>query len=297
MADTVRRLVFAAIGFIIVFIGLFFAFSPNINAPVLVSAVLVVAGGIIGFIGIINLRRLTPQQPHKTKKAPVIVVLALVAIIGGSWLLAMINSAWSLEPVFVRFFMQFPIHYFSPDIPPSLTGYITVIMVLFMLVSITIIGWVANGRDADSPTTPISKELPNSKYIKCPVCGNEEFIEYENYQEMIPYINFGQKSAILAGIYSYVCANCKAVLESGQFTPTQPVAGVKYISCANCGSTEYLETIVTRVKITNAPDLKNEDLNKSVSTIVCFKCGQPFVDPDEEPQKTKIYSEFSAASG
>ncbi|MEM3553556.1 MAG: hypothetical protein QW658_01200 [Candidatus Bathyarchaeia archaeon] len=299
MTDNAKRLVFAVIGSIILVVGLVFLFSTNV--PVSVLTMTLVTGGLTGFIIIINL----PAQQHKIIKVVTIVATALVLMIGGSWLLSIINPAWSLEPFFYRFF---PISFPSTDI--SLVT--TIAMLLFMIMGIVIIGWVYTSRPVVSPTiledpptkvqlkpTTPSKVQPKPTaspgYLICSVCGNEEFIEYENYQEMIP-LNSGQKLVILTGIYSFVCANCKAVLESGRFPSTQPVAGIKYISCANCGSTEYLQTIVTRVRVTDTPDPKVEDLNKSVSTTVCFKCGQPFVDPDKESQKTKKYLEFSAAS-
>ncbi|MEM0124602.1 MAG: hypothetical protein QXF41_03625 [Candidatus Micrarchaeaceae archaeon] len=276
MADTVRRFVFATIGFIILFIGLFFAFSPNV--PVLVSAMLVVAGGTIGFVKAINLQRLTPQQAkaHKTKKVAVIVALALVAIVGSSWLLTTINPAWSLEPVF-------PIRLPSPNISTSLTSFITITVMLSMFMVVIVTGWVVNARYGEPLIIPISDDLSedppsNSKYIECPICGNEEFFEYETYHTMIP-LNPEQKPVVLDGVYSYVCTNCKNILDSGQIPSTQQIETI-YISCPKCGSKEYLETVVTRVKITGEPDSKIEKPNEGISDIVCFKCGEPFVDPD-----------------
>lgn len=121
-------------------------------------------------------------------------------------------------------------------------------------------------------------EISRNAYVKCPSCGSEELIKMENGRVMIPYEDADY--AMLSGTDYFTCAKCGMVIGDVVISQTLPVAGRDYIPCEACGSTEFLLNTATRVKVRNG-DRGVEDIGKTISTLVCTKCGHPFDEPVE----------------
>ncbi len=137
---------------------------------------------------------------------------------------------------------------------------------------------------------------PSGAYVKCTNCGSEEFIEIENGRVMVPYEDAEHNYVTISAVDYFTCARCGSAAGYVPVLQTQPVAGREYIPCEACGSTEFLMTVATRVKIRGDRSTASEDIEKSVSTMICLKCGHRFDEPVRD-EVTHFGSAMAVAHG
>ncbi|MDG7040766.1 MAG: hypothetical protein JRN66_05825 [Nitrososphaerota archaeon] len=112
--------------------------------------------------------------------------------------------------------------------------------------------------------------------VRCPNCGSEELIEFENERIMIPYEDAERNYVIMSAVNYVMCAKCETMMGSVPIDdthPKAPVAGVRYQACEVCGGTEFTMNIFTKIRMTAD---RVEDLSESYGPVLCLRCGHEF---------------------
>ncbi len=113
------------------------------------------------------------------------------------------------------------------------------------------------------------------KYVRCAKCGNEEFIENEVCEFMMPEDKNDNSFVTLSGFHHYVCSSCGRDAGYVAFTPEHPVPNKKYYSCASCGSTSFISSIKTKAKVpTSRTNIEYIGEEETIFA-VCAQCGKP----------------------
>ena len=140
----------------------------------------------------------------------------------------------------------------------------------------------AAAQPASMATSAVISAKGPAAYVKCPNCGSEELIEFDNERIMIPYENPDDNYVRMSAVNYIMCAKCATMMGNvppDDTHPKAPVAGVRYQTCEACGGTEFMMNIFTRIRITVGNVI--EDLDKTHGPVLCLKCAHPFDKPVE----------------
>lgn len=144
----------------------------------------------------------------------------------------------------------------------------------------------AAAQPAPMATSAVTPAKGPAAYVKCPNCGSDELIEVENSRIMMPYEDAEHNYVAISEVNYATCAKCGAMIGTLPTDNTHtkaPVPGVKYQTCEVCGSSEFMMSIFTKIRMTAD---KIEDLSETHGPILCLKCGHDLSQPLDDMAPT-----------